>query len=106
MIRRGRIERVDPAHAAERFRMLLEDRREIAIVVAVMDHLDEYGSLNAIRFHQVQQHFRRGVALRNQRAGCKRKMRIVFPHMDVWIDDVVCGAQNVYAGGLIPFTRR
>ena len=52
-----------------------------------MNHLDNDRFGDSILFHQVEQHFGSRVALRHARALGERKLRVVFPHVHVRIDN-------------------
>ena len=57
-----------------------------------MNHLNNDRFGDAVGFHQPEQRFRSGVTVGNTRAFGERKLRIVFPHVDVRIDNAIAGS--------------
>src|ERR1700749_5156276 len=86
VIRCGGIQGIDAAHALKELRILLQHSREVTIVVAVMDHLDNDSLRHPVGFHEFQQHLRRGSEIRNLGSGRERKASVVLPHMHVRVE--------------------
>ncbi len=89
MVGGGGVERIDAADAVKRARILLEDGGEEAVVVAVMDHLDDDGARYAIGLHEREERFGGGVAGGHVGAGRERELGIVLPDVDVGVEDGV-----------------
>jgi len=78
MVWRIGVERIDAGDALEGIRVLLEDAGEEAVVVAVVDHLDDDGASDPIGFHLFEERFGRGVARGTLAPGAKGKAGSCF----------------------------
>ena len=68
--------------------------RQKAVVVAVVDHLDDDGFRDPVGLHVFQQGLRRGVARGDIGPLRERKFGVVFPGVDVGIDNAIVGGRE------------
>ena len=74
---------INPADTFEIARVAFQYRRKIAIVLAIVDHLNENRPRDAVRLHQAKQGLRGRIFRWWMRSVSKGKRRIVLPNMNV-----------------------
>src|SRR5580692_8277476 len=93
MIGRRSVQWIDAAHSLKVLWVPLQYARQITVVIAVMDHLDNDGPGHAVRLHETEQRLRRGVALGRTGLLGEGEFGIVLPYVHMRIDDAVIGGK-------------
>ena len=82
-----------PADTVEKCGIAFQNAEQIAIVPAVIDHLNENCPRDSVGPHQLKQHFYWGIFELDLRSFGVRKLRIVLEHVNVGVDhDRLCDA--------------
>jgi hypothetical protein len=83
----GGVLRIDSADALERAGIAFEDAGEVAVVPLVVDDLDDDGAGDPVGAHQFEELFDCGIFGGRIGSGCERECGIVFPDVDVGVDE-------------------
>jgi hypothetical protein len=79
--------RIDSADALEGAGIAFENAGEVAVVPLVVAYLDDDGANDPVRAHQFEELFDCGIFRGRIGSGCEGEGWVVFPDVDVGIDE-------------------